>query len=463
VAHGCMNCCDGVSQWMRYKNNWALVRSLLARRRKAAGLDKALTDVVTFEEWVSRFPGGSRRNKRVARLNPLEPHDARRVTAMRKRENLLKAGTMIDCDTEDESGTSFALFDPRIICVYPDWLHTVVGPATWSLSKLLKEKARTMPPPGGLYNTDGMDAMELGRLYSDLIDQYLVTGSPSGGFVAWLDVSRADASHRREAGEAFAEHVEAMDNTLVGIGAYVRSTFVKPVVSRAGVTARTSYRNGSGIDWTSIANAEMIGASLVACAPPGSIVVNRGDDAFVVAHMPCFERLQAKMSGLGWNITGSESCDPLKSDFLSGRFWRVIDASGKPVWQYVPRMGRMLAKSFFRLQNDEKSDIRWVRGVAMGLLRDYAAMPIARAILNRLVVLTTNVEALQSANKDFKHKPHSDETCTASDETYVQFYAVYKIMKYEIEVVEQEIGAWTTVQQDLCGSVFARIFAADCA
>jgi hypothetical protein len=109
--------------------------------------------------------------------------------------------------------------------------------------------------------------------------------------------------------------------------------------------------------------------------------------------------------------------------FCSGRLWQVSPLD----FVYGPKIGRVLGKTFYRLggHHSEKSDLRWLRGVALGLENSTRFIPILRTVISGIIRDTLGYRAFPKAEKEEPWMVHASRYHSTSPETWAQFCALY--------------------------------------
>jgi len=114
----------------------------------------------------------------------------------------------------------------------------------------------------------------------------------------------------------------------------------------------------------------------------------------------------------GFVTTGAFA--PLESanwDFLQKLFY-PCSIMGQPTRLPAPKIGRFAARAFWTRGQTDHGSLAYARGVALGLEKDFAHVPIARAIVARILELSDGVtpvydpiELRDSQFKNFVKRP----------------------------------------------------------
>lgn len=153
-----------------------------------------------------------------------------------------------------------------------------------------------------------------------------------------------------------------------------------------------------------------------------------------------FERFgyRLRLEGSGGDIYDGEFC--------SGRLWAI----GPNRWCYGPKIGRILAKTFWELNpTTEKRGRGWLKSVAQSLDLTTAFVPVLRVIVARLLAELADVPALPLPNQGIleMYRIRPTQRHATSEETILQCAYLYHCAPGEIGALED----WL-VDQPLLGA-----------
>lgn len=134
---------------------------------------------------------------------------------------------------------------------------------------------------------------------------------------------------------------------------------------------------------------------------------------------------------------------------------------------FAPKIGRFAARAFWtRCATDHKS-LEYARGVCLGLEKDFAHVPIARAIIQRVLALSRNVEAKYDATelREAEFKGRVDEPAQSTHQTLAFICARYDITPEDVEQIEDHISKWNWngFLDDVAGEAWKKILTVDLA
>jgi hypothetical protein len=106
-------------------------------------------------------------------------------------------------------------------------------------------------------------------------------------------------------------------------------------------------------------------------------------------------------------------------------------------FKYAPLPGRQLAKLFWRTCPPDGNDIEWLRGVVAGSIRDYAHVPVLRAVIWRLSYILC-VKPGAYVTSLAHERPHARNASFATNDTFDQFCLIYGCSPDDIHDAEEE-------------------------
>jgi len=130
-------------------------------------------------------------------------------------------------------------------------------------------------------------------------------------------------------------------------------------------------------------------------------------------------------------------------DFLQKLFYPCTD-DGLDAYLPAPKIGRFAARAFWTRAQVNHSTLGYARGVCLGLQKDFAHVPIARAIVARVLELSDGVEVELDPSdvRDHEFKNFSQKACEASPATFAFVAERYSISVESIHQIEQSIAQW---------------------
>jgi hypothetical protein len=436
---------------------WAEVRQYAYSARDVLWVDPLPeTPRTSRGAWAARFPAPRVRtlDKALDECNEDDSDDAT-LKAFIKREKLLKA------DSEGLFETT-----PRLIQGVFSQHQNDTGPVTYDASKWL---ARTWSwPRSPILYASGLTANKLGAAFQwvrDTYPDYIIFESDQTSYDGCVADDARDLEfdvtygpHRLSTLEVTAREQHALKTETQGIKGATKNGI------RYG--DKVTHR-GSGQGATSGGNSQINGLTQASCANFRGIRVSTlrdaeddhgfecpaqcghrtreflcavlGDDNFAFVHPEKAGKFEESISdwlvALGFLPKLHRRDHWMELEFCSGRFW---PSTSGIVWG--PKIGRVLAKTFWSLQQFRSSfeAARWLRGVALGMLRDTAHIPVLRVIIRHTLHLTGGVPARAIVDK---HKPHAEFESEAVDESFEMMARLYQLTPYDVADLERRIAS----------------------
>jgi len=400
---------------------------------------------VNFDAWINRFPRNKRDRLRRALANVTNgdnrPSDDFLAKAFVKRENTFKS-----------TPYGHQLFDPRLIQGRSDAYQVQVGPWIWSVSKMLAARWGPKSPYVNVHcpitlkrktfrmvYAAGCSAEMLGDCVTCFLldldcdglvmvmgdDSYVLLRTAGYLMCLWIDCKRWDAHYQKQAIQlelSFYATIQAPRRV---------QQLLKEQLNTRGVTAHGLAYNvegvrGSGDPNTSLGNSGRNGQQTVYSILHSDMLL-LGKDAVE----PCAEILRR----LGFDPEMHWSTSVFDGDFCSGLFWPLTE-DGRDIYVFGPKVGRIVLKTFWCTSHDQEL-YTWVKGVAVGLEKDVAHVPVARALIGRVLQLTRDAGWAPSLSLDARI--HAERAHVATTLTYEAFQSRYGLSYDQIVNLEEYI------------------------
>lgn len=317
---------------------------------------------------------------------------------------------------------------PRAIQARYAEYNDIIGPLCFEVSKILRKRWSLLNEDGTLNSivyAGGLSAEGLSMWMNRLVREAAVLCE----IVFWEgDYSRWDA------------HLFAI-SLMVEFAVYLWLGMTRPQIDAftiqflvLGTTAhQIRYwivgTRQSGVPNTSVGNSLLNGAAvklvllLAGCYVHWIIV--HGDDFLAAIPVEYMERVRVVnrevMHALGLCVETAFYRRPTHVEFCSGRWYSSEDG-----YTYGPKPGRLLAKLFWSTTPAVKTKRQkeWIRGVALGLVKDTAHVPIVHCVMRRVLELTYNVKTRSIIVDDYKfHLSHARQP---TRETYINLAELYQ-------------------------------------
>lgn len=171
--------------------------------------------------------------------------------------------------------------------------------------------------------------------------------------------------------------------------------------------------------------------------------------------LECFDRS-------GFIVTGGRG-------HLTDTNWDFLQKLPYPVEggiKFAPKIGRFAARAFWT-RAAVKDPLAYARGVALGLEKDFAHVPIARAITARVIQLSEGLKPQYCWNEisQVSHKSYATTKASAIDSTYEFVCDRYQITRDQIDRIEVHIATWnfTKFLDDVEAEAWLKILQVDLA
>jgi len=127
----------------------------------------------------------------------------------------------------------------------------------------------------------------------------------------------------------------------------------------------------------------------------------------------------------------------LDVEFLSGYFYEL---NGTLI--YGPKPGRVLMKTFWHIGKLKPSKRRaWLRGVALGLVRDTSFIPVLRDVIRKILDLTEGSSSRPIVDEE--HRIHAKSMYHSIDLS--EFLLRYDLSTLEYSKIIREIDSMTSL------------------
>lgn len=135
--------------------------------------------------------------------------------------------------------------------------------------------------------------------------------------------------------------------------------------------------------------------------------------------------------------------------FCSGRMWAI----GEDQYVFGPKIGRVVAKTFYCIHplTTKTAKLKWLRGVAKGLQRNTAFIPVLRVIVDSILAATVRFATPSDKSNDDPWRVNATQDHEASPETWKQFCTLYSCSISEALRLESDLAK---VTYDGCGTMF---------
>jgi len=150
----------------------------------------------------------------------------------------------------------------------------------------------------------------------------------------------------------------------------------------------------------------------------------QGDDNLLLHKLKCAINWVREMRRLGFKSQGIPRKSLDEAEFCSGRFYCT-----KEGYSYGPKPGKLLAKFGYVVNPPPKtSRLGLMRGIALGLKRQVSFIPPLKSVVDRVLRLTTGVQAeyLAEWQKREAHKCWWSHELETTDEVMHQLYVQYQ-------------------------------------
>jgi hypothetical protein len=130
-------------------------------------------------------------------------------------------------------------------------------------------------------------------------------------------------------------------------------------------------------------------------------------------------------------------------DFLQKLFYPCAYGSST-AFLPAPKIGRFASRAFWTRAAVNHSSLAYAKGVCLGLERDFHHVPIARAIVARVLHLATdlNPEFDPTELKEMEWKSMADTPAACTDDTMAFVCERYDITPLQIHNIEAHISTW---------------------
>lgn len=111
--------------------------------------------------------------------------------------------------------------------------------------------------------------------------------------------------------------------------------------------------------------------------------------------------------------------------------------------KFAPKIGRFCARAFWS-RTPSDGTLSYAKGVALGLQKDLAHVPIARAVVRRVLQLAGEAKPSYSIDdvKEEQYKSKAKEMVEATEATFLYVEARYGINRQDIVDIENSIAKW---------------------
>lgn len=400
---------------------------------------------IDFNLWVKRYPIHKRQVLIDAKndIGNLDERKSSLIKSFIKKEHFMKSTT-----TDDPE------YDPRLIQGMTPQAQVITGPWIYSWSNRMKQIFNSS---SRINYTSGMNSYDLGKRFELEYNTFNNPINIEG------DGSRFDAHVR-----GCIIRSELADMCLLGASnKIIRSVMLRQETTgytRNGIKYRANERK-SGTNETSCGNSNLnakMHYTIFKLTNVKSYLMRvLGDDNSTIIHsedstniLPNIKKI-ITMAGFDWKLRVTDDLD--FAEYCSGRFY-----PGKLGRNWAPKLGRLLCKLFYckesKWNNNAKTRLQWIRGVAVGSIQDINHVPLIRAIVNRVLQLTEGVKAEPILDYNIPHSPFKDEV---TNETWIFMEKIYGIQQHDFERLEAEIYNIKTLPCLIDDPIINKILAID--
>ncbi len=394
---------------------------------------------LTYWQWEKRYPVAQGEKLRMAWLCGSQ---SKTYSIFVKKEKLVLSN-FIDNVHADPSvwgsypegfaSTSPNMSDPRGISVPPPARRYECGPEADYYNRCLMRLFN-----GQVYYACGSTPEKLG-LWAEWImsthmwgiavmgDDVLVLEKINGVWVSTsLDISRFD-QHIRKC------HLSVSFDLMRHLGCRKLEHWMRKMCLPRKYTIKSPIKDGS---------LEIEGTR--ASGDPDTISSNSLITILIAWH--------AKINGIdlrqafwrsGFVVTGGQSVfNGGNWDFLQKVFYPAITKSGA-TYHPAPKVGRFVARAFWSpIPYAHYNRPAYCRGVAMSLAKDFHHVPIARALIKRILELTEGADVLldRDTKRAMEYGLYSKEASQLSPSVYRIFEERYGFGKSGCDLIEEEIS-----------------------
>jgi len=146
----------------------------------------------------------------------------------------------------------------------------------------------------------------------------------------------------------------------------------------------------------------------------------------------------------GFVTTGTTSdFNSPKWDFLQKLFY-PCEIDGAPALLPAPKVGRFASRAFWTRGSTDHKSLAYAKGVCLGLEKDFQHVPIASAIIRRVLELSRDVNPEFDKNelRELEFKGHAERPATMTTSTILFFCERYGITPAEVVSIEDHISQW---------------------
>jgi hypothetical protein len=389
-----------------------------------------------FDEWNASYPAGQRlinqQAREQARLSGVVGRE-RQISAFVKVERLPLLLTVEKLKKPVK---------PRLIQGRQPEVTASSGPTFHALGKVLR---RVWPLEGTsrIAYASGCTAETLGVWYTTAVTR---------GLRPWpTDADMWDASVGP--GPHMSEHADLL---ALGVNEPTRKVLEERRTGRIGrtkhgVVYRLWWQVCSGDGDTSFGNSLANGKMWLGVLRhlPTAMVAINGDNALPMLpealDLEDVANIVHSFKLYGFSVRlESDSHTIFDGEICSGRLW----ALGLDEYVYGPKIGRVLAKTFWAIDPPRKARLRraWVRGVALGLRRDTSFIPVLRVVVGRLIEETRDVPAESvPVDQDEPWKVHAALEHQCAESTMEQVCYLYSITREQVDELEKFLSDLPTL------------------
>jgi len=396
-----------------------------------------------FDEWNASYPSGQR-------LVNAQAREQARTSGVVGRERMIESFIKVERQPVfvalEKSGILKGPISkpvkPRLIQGRDPVVTASSGPTFHALGKLLR-RVWPLEEVSRISYASGTTAEVLGIWYAMAV---------SRGLRPWpTDVNMWDAS------VGPGPHMsERADLLALGVNDATRKVLEERETGRLGrtkhgVTYKLRWQVCSGDGDTSFGNSLANGKmwlGLLRHFPTAMVAVN-GDNALPM--MPegvDNEDMAMIISGFrsyGFDVRlESDQHSVFDGEICSGRLWAI----GSDEYVYGPKIGRVLAKTFWAIDPPRRPLLRkaWIRGIALGLRRDTAFVPVLRVVMSKLINETSDVPASSvPSDPDEPWKLHAALEHQCAETTMRQFCYLYSCQRSQLDELEAWIAGLPTL------------------
>lgn len=443
--------------------NWEDVHKLVRGLDRLHPLSAISSPVraMPFEAWLSSIPLAGSRKAMLSRMRETLKHKNFNTRMQMLKDSVRMAFTKI----EKVVGNPEAC--PRLISGCTPEFQVATGPITKSLAMRLKT---TWNMDNYIVYASGLRPSDLGRFVEQIDELPPIEG---GYVLIELDFGRFDATQSR--GSLTTEHlwyelaqIARKYRDILKIQLHARG------ITANGVVFSIDYGRNSGDGNTSCGNSIVNGyvvtdAIYVSPAALDFITSIMGVDVFQAVYLGNYKPLEeflvmyTRMIVLGDDnlalvpkmVVNKEQIESTLSrrglrpelvvrhlvwdaEFCSGRFYPSSRGT-----RWGPKIGRFLAKTGWALKPyGEKKSKMWLRGVALGMIKDFGHIPVIRACLEVALRLTAGVKPMEELYlKKYQWYEHDEERAEAIEQTYLMLCHLYDCTISDIRSLEDCINA----------------------